>query len=337
MRRLPVILALIAMLSCFPAAAREWEEPQEGPDSPFACSCFAVYGDRPVYGMNFDYPDCEVKFTIGSKGGLRIFEMKFSRGGKFIGTVGMNSAGLFVSSQMCYPEVVSGKRPGTGEIFIWKVYTHSLPRCETVAEVLDYVSDKKAVPCTVSLHEFVADAYGNAMAVEIGGSGNEITKMDGNSMVMTNFPVCAFRGKPAGETCGVGADRYQVITRHIRKHRGHFGLEEAMGTLERAAMTGEWATRCSMVFLPENGEVYIALGRDYDHIWKLSLEEKTIETHEGFDAPWSTKVGFTGVTAAEMVHGDASAASLGPGRFVTPAIIVVGVVLLVVVGRKIRS
>ncbi len=49
-----------------------------------------------------------------------------------------------------------------------------------------------------------------------------------------------------------------------------------------AQTSGDFKTRYSLVLDPIAREVYIAVERDYDHIWKASLDSKTIETFAGF-------------------------------------------------------
>jgi len=58
--------------------------------------------------MNFDYTETDVKLRIRPSLGKNVFEMQFEKDGRFLETVGMNSDGLFVSSQFLYPEI-SGK------------------------------------------------------------------------------------------------------------------------------------------------------------------------------------------------------------------------------------
>jgi len=269
-----------------------------------ACSCFAVYGDEPVYGMNFDYTDTEVKLRIRPSLGLRVFEMQFEKDGRFLETVGMNSEGLFISSQLLYPEVPGKTQPGPDELFTWQVYTEALPRITTVGDVLDFIGERRIVHGTVSLHQFVADSSGAAMVVEAGPGGNRITLLEKDFLIMTNFPVCDFHGRDYRETTGVGADRYQILHERISRDHGDFTVERAMAALAAASSAGHWATRCSMVFLPRRGEIFVAFDRDYDRIWTVSLEEKTIRTWAGAEDPRVWDIGYLGISASSLQRGE---------------------------------
>ena len=53
--------------------------------------------------------------------------MEFLQEGSFVPTVGMNSAGLFASCQMLYPEADVGAQVGASEMYTW-LETRLLPR-----------------------------------------------------------------------------------------------------------------------------------------------------------------------------------------------------------------
>jgi len=45
-----------------------------------------------------------------------------------------------------------------------------------------------------------------------------------------------------------------------------------------------YPTRCSMVFDPNNLEIYVYLEKNFNKIFKLSLENQTIETYSGIES-----------------------------------------------------
>jgi penicillin V acylase-like amidase (Ntn superfamily) len=45
-----------------------------------------------------------------------------------------------------------------------------------------------------SLHNLVADRFGDAIVVETGETGNQITEIQDRYMVMTNFPIYQLKG-----------------------------------------------------------------------------------------------------------------------------------------------
>ena len=267
----------------------------------FACTSFAVYSNATLYGMNFDYPDTEIRFTINPTGGLKVFQMEFEQNG-WSPTVGMNSAGLFSSCQMLFPEAAAAASPGTDELYPWQVYGEALFNFDSVADVAKFIEDKKVVHYSVTLHDLFADTQGNAMIVEVGETENAITKIEQDFIVMTNFPNKDFTGQSYETVEGVGAERYKIAYENIANHMAAFDVERGLDTLEKVALSGDFSTQASMVFDPEKDEVYIALKRDFGKIWKVSIENGTIETYLGFSKARKMELGPAGVLVSDLMN-----------------------------------
>lgn len=54
-------------------------------------------------------------------------------------------------------------------------------------------------------------------------------------------------------------------------------------------------TQCSMLFDPANAEVFIVLKRDFSKVWKVSINDGTIETFKGSNSHQSFKIGDRGI------------------------------------------
>lgn len=301
-KRLLVLLCAVLLVGCvsLPSQGPGPISLSYGHSSPFACTSFAVYSAETLYGMDFDYPDVEIRFTISSSGDLKVFQMEFLQEGSFVPTVGMNSAGLFASCQMLYPEAEGTTQAAADEVYTWQVYRESLSSFRTVEEAVEFLRDKRVVHWSLTLHDLIADKYGDAMVVEAGDEENVITRIEGDFIVMTNFPNGEFAGKGYQAVEGVGAKRYKTAYEHILDTKAAFDVDLALETLEKAVSTGESATLCSMVFNPETGEVFIALERDFDRIWRVSLEDQTIEVYRGLRKGEKMALDSSGVKASEL-------------------------------------
>ncbi|MEJ2207920.1 MAG: SUMF1/EgtB/PvdO family nonheme iron enzyme [Anaerolineae bacterium] len=267
---------------------------------PFACTSFAVYSDETFYGMNFDYPDTEIKFSIYPSGDRKVFQMEFYEGDGFSATVGMNSAGLFSSCQMLFPEAPERASPGPDDVYPWQVYRRALFDFESVQEVSGFIADKKVVHWSRTLHDLFADPYGNAMVVEAGEEENVVTTIENDFIVMTNFPNGDFVGQGYETVQGVGADRYKIAYENISEHMVDFDVERGLETLEKAVSSGDFPTQASMVFEPERGQVYIALKKDFGRIWRVSIADQTIETYSGFSQAGKMDLDSGGVMASDL-------------------------------------
>jgi hypothetical protein len=272
------------------------------PHSPWACTSFAVYNGSPLYGMNFDYPDVPIRFTIQEFGDLKVFQMEFKDEGGFIPTVGMNSSGLFASSQMLFPELPSTPRSDEKHITIWGLYQDGLYRHQTVAEILTLAEEYQIVNSGLTLHDLFADPSGEAVVVEVIGEQEKLTPISGQYIVMTNFPVSSIQGTPISEIEGVGADRYQITDRIIRENLDDFQVNTGFQILEEASLAGDFSTQASMVFDPVTQEVYIALDRDFNKIWIVSLAENKIRTWRGFVGQGTLPLDHQGITEEEMLE-----------------------------------
>ncbi len=308
-----------------------------------ACTSFAVYSDRTFYGMNFDFdPSRELKFCINTNGDLKAFVMKLEWEGDFFAPiVAMNTEGLFCNVQMVFPAVPKEVTVDPGEIQITEllVKATSLRSCQDVIRVLN---DHKVVMGTVSLHSLYADVNGDAMVVEVGPDDNVITRIDGNFIVMTNFPLAEFEDTSYEAVYGAGSDRYKTAYRYLME-QDTFDLDSGFTLLKSAVSRGtNGPTRCSMVFDPGSNEVFVALEGNFDKIWKISLENETVETFRGFDKYYVIDIG-EGVAASEL---RALESRTSPGIETEPEFtipreyVVVGLILMgagLLIGYKKRS
>lgn len=268
-----------------------------------ACTGLAVYSERPVYGMNFDYsPDVPVRLLIDDAYGVRTFHMAFVTGPRRMPrTVGMNEHGLFVSTQELHPMVKAGP-PGDGQQCPGGLYHQALREFSSVTEVEGHLQTTRVVDCyDLTLHLLLADPEGRAIVVEPGVGGHEITEVSDGRLVMTNFANCRFAGADRDSIYGVGAERYRTAHDLIEERFDGFDVDDAMDVL--AAAASEW-TRTSMVFDPLAGEVFVALEGDFSRIFRVSIEEATVETHTGFDEHESWKLGRFGVSTAVLAGAD---------------------------------
>jgi hypothetical protein len=293
-------LILIALVGSGCGGYPATEAKNSGPSLPFACTSFAVYSDETFYGMNFDYPDVDLWFSIRPSGNMQVFQMEFAQEGGFAPTVGMNSAGLFASCQMLFPEASGTTSPGPDDLYPWQVYEKSLFEFDSVQEVTQFISDKRIVHWSVTLHDLLADLHGDAIVVEAGEEENVITRIEDDFIVMTNFPNADFAGQNYKVAGGVGADRYKIAYGEILDHMATFDVNTGLETLEKAVLSGEFSTQASMVFDPERGQVYIALKRDFSKIWRVSIPDGRIETFSGFGKARTMELGASGILASEL-------------------------------------
>lgn len=275
--------------------------------SAVACTSFAVFSNTIYYGMNFDFLDPTMKFLILVNGDMRVFHLAFERCiGQmriFVNTVGMNTNGLFGACQRVFPSNERIPYSPEGDIYVHQLYdriaeatdVEHLTRILDAAELLDLPG--------LELHNLFADTSGNAIVTECSPNGNAITKRDAAYMVMTNFANFTLDGRPYSAAIGKGAARYRLCHDYLRRNGHAFTIEQAFELLQMACNRDpDYPTNCSLVFDPQENEVFIALKRDFSAIYKVSIENGVIETCKS-GAPLKTlsiPIGEEGLLVSDM-------------------------------------
>jgi hypothetical protein len=253
--------------------------------------------------MNFDYDtSVPVRFLIDESGETAAFHVAFVRGPRNVPrTAGMNEHGLFAATQELYPMVRDVGMPGPGEQCFWRLYATALSEFASVADVEEHLATHRTVNCPgVTLHALFADPSGRAVVVEPGEDGHRVTEVDNDRIVMTNFANCRFVGSDPDSIYGVGSDRYGTAHSFLEERFEGFDVADGFELLESVAW--EW-TRCSMVFDPAAGEIYLALEGDFSKILRVSLADRTIETHSGYEEQRSWHLNKWGVSAIALQGG----------------------------------
>lgn len=266
------------------------------------CTSFVVKSDKVYYGMNFDWPDTELWFCINKYGSHKYFDFRFYKNSYFSTTAGMNENGVFSSIQMLYPEVSSWE---TGGFTLWDSFLWPMKYAADIESFLSYVNtnDIKITHINgLTLHNILADRFGNACILEIGQTQNKITHIENGMLVMANFENHQFQDVNYQNVAGVGADRYKAAYAYILEHKDNFSREDGFEVLSRSIQPapGDYSTQCSMLFDPAENDVYIVLKRDFDRVWKLSIDDETIETYSGFNNASKLSIDAQGIYSSQL-------------------------------------
>lgn len=300
-----------------------------------ACTSFVVYGQEPVYGMNFDWYPTEIQF-FQMEEVEDFFSFTWKYKGRAVGNV-MMMDGLFFTSQELRP-TEEGKRQNAllpNELLIGDLLNEIFSRKAKdpsfgVEEAVKLLAGKKLVQDQeFCMHSMLAESGGKAVVFETGAEENEITPMSGRFMVFTNFPIHQFKDLPYDEVKGPGAERYKTAWAHIEKNFDSFNLEHALEALKKTAQSN---TRISMVLLPQQHLVYFALDRDFSRLWVADLEEKTIATYLGFGkTAYTAPITEKGIRASDLRTG-AFVKMDAPSPYLLPAIIIGGTLIAALLG-----
>lgn len=278
--------------------------------SAYACTSFALYGPQIFYGMNFDYFSIPLKFLIESNMGMNTFHLSFlydqtvedpEYKDYFAKTCGINSKGLFCASQEIEPYIEGHKQAGKSEVHIDDQY-EAISRYSSVDQIEKIIKGKQWIQFIgPSIHNLFADINGNAIVTETDNNENFITHIENEFIVMSNFSNHGLAGKFYKEAVGAGADRYITAYNNIMENMNSFSVDKGFELLEKVSLREkDCSTQCSMIFQPQTNHIYIAVYQNFETIWKVSLSNKTIETHRGFDKYFQAQLGEDGILASDL-------------------------------------
>lgn len=268
-----------------------------------ACTSFAVYSSvEPYYGMNFDFSsDVDMIFSINPGVDCKVFHMGFLTEDMVVSVCGMNSAGLFSSTQYLYPWIVE---PVEQEgIYLWRLHSSALEQFRTNDEVKNFLEQNRLIHYpNLTLHSLIADSNGDAAVYEAGDFSNSITPITGEFIVMTNFSNNDFIDADYTEVDGVGDERYKIAFEYLLEHGPQFNVDHGFSLLNQARnQSPDFPTMCSMVFIPSSAEVYIAIGCDFDRIWKVSIPDQTLELYRGSALRRTYPLDEEGLSASSLI------------------------------------
>lgn len=262
-----------------------------------ACTSFAVYSNETYYGKNYDHITIDdMKFTIEdySENNVSVFSLKIFIFNNYYPTVSMSDKGVFMSLNDLYPQEAIVEKIDENQVDICD-FSFGVPYIrENVQEVRDYLASKEVICQYLSEHTLFADTTKDACIIEphaASEKGYKQLDIEGKYMLMTNIANHQIGDKAYCE-------RYNKGKEYIESHIDSFGYAEGIETLKE---TSQMSTRCSMLFSPQNNEVYFFLDGNADRIWKISIEDKIIETHTGFLENTSFDIDAEGVSVKKLI------------------------------------
>jgi hypothetical protein len=114
------------------------------------------------------------------------------------------------------------------------------------------------------LHYLLADSSGRSALVEFYQGEMVVTYNDQPWQMATNF-LCAENGECTEGRCR----RYDAISERLAETQGRLAMEEAMDLL---AEVSQESTQWSILYDLSDGEINVALGRDYQQVHGFHLE-----------------------------------------------------------------
>jgi hypothetical protein len=266
------------------------------------CTSFAVYSSKPIYGMNFDFPDVEIKVDIETAGEGEVFYLSFQWDMRYRKVAGVNPAGLFVAAQMLIAPFEIEPQPGDISMTPSELFVRALRTGRRIEDVLRILGTQRLAYTTLRKgHQLYADINGNTCVVEPGPKSNCIYPLRKSHTVLTNNLFERQQVRAAANMRRLGVDRYQIAQQVIAAHAADFTIANGFELLRRTMLTrGRFTTQCSIVVDPLEITVYLSLKRDFGHLWKIDLSEHSLQPMNGGLKTSIRPIPAGGLTSAEL-------------------------------------
>lgn len=258
--------------------------------SKFECSIFAALGAAPLYGRNFDNPDCGVLITIyhpsdgyASIGFSRMNDFGFDKdedptslpvekrrlllNAPFFTPDGMNECGLSVALAALRAVDINVDK-NKKSIFITRlvreILDHARDVDESVAIIKKYnVFDEGTNK--VSHHLLIADPSGRSVIVEYFNEEWRVMPNKKPWQAITNSPLYKISEESREKTCW----RYKILKAKLKHKNGIITWEEGMDILKSVSGRG---TQWSTIYDMKKREIYISIYKDFYHIKKIKIK-----------------------------------------------------------------
>jgi hypothetical protein len=269
------------------------------------CTSFAVYSRQPIYGMNFDFPEVELKFDIEPAEAGEVFYLSFLWNGRYRRVAGVNSAGLFAAAQILVAQFEIEPQPGDFPITPYELFAGSLETGRQIDDVLNILGNQRLAYTTLRKgHQLYADVNGHTCVIEPGPKSNRIYALSASNTVLTNNLFERQQVRAAAAMQRLGVDRFQIARQLIDERSANFTIADGFELLRRTLLTrGRFTTQCSMVVDPGETAIYLSLKRDFQHLWRIDLTEHILQPVNGALKAPCRPIPAGGLTSADLSIG----------------------------------
>lgn len=263
------------------------------------CTSFVVYSNQTTVGMNFDISPRPIKLVLKDNRQLLVLQKE---NGQFLPAFGLNSKGTFMNLLEVDPIEAGRYRRGKNCVHIMRLFEGVLEEQLDLADLKEYMNHNSIVNVpNYSVHSLIAGADQQAFIVEPGRGNIEISSLDREFMVLTNFSVLDHKGRNDADVQGLGSERYKKAYEIIAKNREEFDSELGLLVLkETAQREGDYPTQLSLLFVPEEKKVLFTLNADFDRVFEFSFLDGHIRGKTGFTNAQNLELTKRGLLLSEL-------------------------------------
>lgn len=243
------------------------------------CTSFASYYGNPIYGMNLDYPHVKMKLKIVRTELTKYVCFYVYAFGAYYPFAAMNKNGKFVNFQELHELNNEALEPPQTIINGLDLFLNYIEERTNINQIKSIDTTTTIIhPETFKMHSMFAEKDGNAVILECLKGKAVQRQISGHKIVMTNFSHVKYCDDENISPDCMGADRYLITNNLIEKEKDLLNVNKAFDILRSTFQTdGNYQTRCSIICDPVENEIYFVVSRNFNNIWKISLENELLE------------------------------------------------------------
>jgi hypothetical protein len=203
---------------------------------------------------------------------------------------GINEWGLAVGD-MSEPSSNASFDPNKETMFSSEAKRYLLDHAKNTNEAIGILSKYNIIMGTIPNHLLIADSSGDSVIIEWVNGQMQLIRNKEAWQVATNFMIYRSQdkikeytveynasGKIAKDINGKSYWRYITAWETLKKMQGQISSDDAMKLLETVSLVRSkeiwWPTQWSVVYNLNTGDIQIALGRNYNKIYRYKLKMK---------------------------------------------------------------
>ncbi len=263
------------------------------------CTSFVLHEDETYIGMNFDLSERPIKMALSGDNQLLILQKE---GGRFLPAIGFNKNGIFMNLHMVNPNEEGKYKRNKNSIHMMRFFDEVLSEKVKTSVLPTYLQEKEIVNVPdYSVQSLIVGPNKKSFLVEPGRKYIDTDQLEDNFMVLTNFSVRDAMEQEDMTLQGPGSGRYQLAYGGLVNRRGDFSVEQGLSILKQTAQReGDFPTQLSMLFSPEEENIYFSLKGDFNRLYKFSFSDMMLTTVRGFARDFGLLVKKKGVLLSEL-------------------------------------
>lgn len=287
MKKLVALISILALFGCL------------GIISSSACTAFSVKSSsNTFYGKNWDFNQNRKKDVIITLKDLgnNLSSVNFMLSSGFLCSA-INSNGFYVTCNANTDTNKIDSEFNSNNIDIGQLREQGV-KFTKISDLKEYIANKKVTCNGYEEHVFFADKYGDSCLIETDNSKTYAIDDQNNFLAVTNFPLHSLSN--LGDLDQAPCERYNVAYSYINEKSASFTFDDGIETLRMTRQS--YSTIYSFIYDVNENAIYLFLNQNFNKIWKISFETKSITTYKGFDKSAEFKLNSDGVLLTDLEY-----------------------------------